>query len=117
MKNEITWSKKELEKIRVGDLQPTVMIDVGDKLLIRTALQDILGVVRSVNEETSKISLGGNTYWYENEIIRTLHHDASTFVIENVFLVVSDETEEEETDSGRESQTHSKGSIEEKSSR
>lgn len=113
--NEIVWSKKELEKIKVGDLEPSVFIDVGDKLVIKTALQDILGVVQSVNEETSKISLGGNTYWYENEIIRTLHHDASTFVIENIFKVVPDEEEDSKTQRPfSESKTASKGSIETK---
>ena len=63
--NEITWSKKELEKIRVGDLEPTISIDVGDKILIKTNLQDILGVVQEINEDTNEVRLGKNTWWCE----------------------------------------------------
>ena len=114
MKNEITWSKKEIEKIRVGDLEPTISIDVGDKILIKTTLQDILGVVQEINEDTGEVRLGKNTWWCENEIVRTLHHDAQTFTIENIFKVVPDA----ETDQSHcESQTHSKGSFEEKTDR
>tara|TARA_R100001198_G_scaffold87851_1_gene63236 strand:- start:439 stop:846 length:408 start_codon:yes stop_codon:yes gene_type:complete len=112
--NEITWSKNELEKIRVGDLEPTISIDVGDKILIKTNLQDILGVVQEINEDTNEVRLGKNTWWCENEIVRTLHHDAQTFTIENIFKVVPDA----ETDQSHcESQTHSKGSFEEKTDR
>ena len=64
--NEITWSKNELEKIRVGDLEPTISIDVGDKILIKTTLQDILGVVQEINEDTGEVRLGKNTWWCEN---------------------------------------------------